>query len=148
MKSSADCDTLARLLYISKCAFAGEPADKLAAIELLARTSAVKNRYLSLTGVLMLVDGTFVQVLEGPPANVEAVFEQICCDLRHTEVTLVEFDPIKSRMFAEWEMAFLADGAAVSCARMGEISEIRRLLDTSTRTAERQMRQALLARAA
>lgn len=107
----------------------------------MTQVFAVKNRTFGLTGVLVFVDETFIQILEGPPANVEEVFEQICCDLRHTEVELIETYPVQSRLFAEWDMAFLADGADISDIRMGEI---RQLLNTNSRMAEQRMRQTLL----
>jgi hypothetical protein len=58
--------------------------------------------------------GCFAQVLEGPSANVEAVFERIQQDKRHGDVTLLAFETIKARSFGNWSMGFV--GAAVDDA--------------------------------
>lgn len=81
----------------------------------IAAESTKRNAKRGLTGALIRVQDHFVQVLEGEYPEVEAVFEAICRDLRHSEVKLIDFATTGERMFAAWNMAAL-DAATVDNA--------------------------------
>ena len=65
----------------------------------------------AITGLLLYNRGRFMQYLEGPPQGVRKVFERIKADPRHGEVIELVFEPIASRKFGEWSMAFRSSSA-------------------------------------
>lgn len=78
-------------------------ADELQAVLSHARASNAAN---GLSGILLHVDGSFFQVLEGEAATVDAVYQRITDDPRHERVTIIIREPIARRAFAEWSMGF------------------------------------------
>ena len=105
-------DTLSSLAYVSRCALPGTPPEVEAAIAAILASARHTNQRLGITGALLFTEGTFAQVLEGPRAAVEEVFETIQCDTRHTAVTLLHFHPLEARSFAGWDMAYAGTDAA------------------------------------
>ena len=71
--------------------------------DILSR-SRTNNAACQVTGMLLFAEGSFFQVLEGPPAAVEATFARVSADPRHTRVTVIIREPIARRSFAEWTM--------------------------------------------
>ena len=103
---------LYRVLYCSRNSIPGAPdvvAEDILAI--LAR-SRHNNARDGVTGGLLYSTGCFAQVLEGPADVVEAAFERIQCDERHTDVTVLQAGPIAKRDFPDWSMGFAGAGAA------------------------------------
>ena len=100
---------LYRLVYISR------------AIELLSdqqlytllEQARFNNQLLSVSGLLLYKDLSFIQVLEGSRSSLESVFASICKDPRHFRIkTLIDIEPIVERSFPEWSMGFQhLDGA-------------------------------------
>jgi len=74
-------------------------------VELL-RISREKNAEHGLTGMLLYNDGNFMQVLEGPPASVDALMANIRRDPRHIRVTVLLRKKVEARTFGQWQMAF------------------------------------------
>ncbi len=64
------------------------------------------NERVGITGMLLYVDRTFFQVLEGRADAVDATFRRIACDPRHHRVTQIIREPIAQRSFHEWSMGF------------------------------------------
>ncbi len=93
---------LHRLVYRSRSTIPPSEAEAETA-RILARASGA-NAKRGITGALLLADGQFLQAIEGPLAEVEALFERICSDLRHRDVQLLEFAPAEDRLFAGWAM--------------------------------------------
>ncbi len=58
------------------------------------------------TGMLLYLDGCFMQVLEGEETAVDGTYARILKDPRHTGVMLVERAPIGKRSFGRWTMGF------------------------------------------
>ena len=56
------------------------------------------------TGMLLYIRGSFLQVLEGQPEMVDAVFSRILGDKRHTQVLLIARESIPERAFEVWTM--------------------------------------------
>lgn len=70
-------------------------------------TSARKrNRTQNVTGVLFFTGDTFFQVLEGPRAAVEATYDRIFTDKRHTRVRMLQCREVEARRFADWSMGY------------------------------------------
>jgi hypothetical protein len=90
-----------RLIYTS---YAAAPlADEdLAA---LLRKARCRNAARGVTGVLFYANEQIVQVLEGNPKTLEALFAQLLHDPRHHGVTRLSYKRTARRHFAEWAMA-------------------------------------------
>jgi len=93
-----------RLIYLSSAATVITEAD-LAQILSDARNN---NSCAGITGLLVYHDGNFLQVLEGPRDAVEGCFARIRQDPRHDGVQEVIAEEAESRIFGEWEMAWIA----------------------------------------
>ena len=74
-----------------------------------------------LTGLLLHGNGTFLQVLEGEPAVVDALLEAIGRDPRHTNMKVVRREEVSSRQYADWSMGF----EQVTDRTLGEIPGLR-----------------------
>ncbi|CCH01094.1 Photoactivated adenylate cyclase subunit beta [Fibrella aestuarina BUZ 2] len=68
--------------------------------------SRIKNARLNITGVLLYINGSIVQVLEGPQAALEDLYKSIQADVRHTNVRAVISQPISQRLFSHWYMGY------------------------------------------
>ena len=75
-------------------------------IPALLKHARESNRTHDITGMLLFLDGGFLQMLEGPALEIDAVFESIARDPRHTRVTPLLREPILRRRFSEWTMGF------------------------------------------
>lgn len=93
---------LDQLIYMSK---ASSPDAKQ--VEAILKSARRKNRQLGITGVLVLFDDTFIQILEGPREAVSSLFNVIKKDKRHNEVMELSVQPIDERAFGDWAMAFV-----------------------------------------
>lgn len=68
--------------------------------------SRLRNRENGITGALLYFDGSFIQVLEGPPQPVQSTFERICASSRHRGTIVLYQEEIAEREFADWHMGF------------------------------------------
>ena len=103
---------LSRLVYSSRSSLKGTTEDCLAEVANILRASRANNPKAGLTGVLLFNGTTFLQVLEGPIAEIERLHETIARDRRHEEITLIDLVSIEVRDYDAWSMAFL-DGTDV-----------------------------------
>jgi len=65
-----------------------------------------KNKRLAITGLLLLIQGKFVQYIEGPKSEIKNVYESIKNDPRHNELLLLDNGEIEERQFQDWSMAY------------------------------------------
>jgi len=135
--------SLIRLLYVSRCALGAEGPARDAKVREIAAQSARRNAETLLSGSLVYVKNSFVQVLEGPAPAVERTFEAICCDFRHEDVKLIDLIPVKQRVFPQWSMAFLGGEDEASLAMRDDLEEIRFLVGINAREAVSLMRRLL-----
>ena len=70
----------------------------------LLQQARIANAKQEITGMLLYISGSFLQVLEGQPEMVDAVFSRILKDNRHTQITLVAKESIPERAFEGWTM--------------------------------------------
>jgi hypothetical protein len=77
-----------------------------AALEGILEQSRINNAEREVTGMLLFQDGSFFQVLEGDRPVVEATFEKIAQDKRHTRVSKIIIEPIAERDFGDWSMGY------------------------------------------
>lgn len=78
-----------------------------------------RNARLGVTGMLLYIESSFFQVLEGPPATVPKLYETIAADPRHTRVTRIISEPIARRAFGDWTMGFEALRLDEAAAEVG-----------------------------
>lgn len=62
------------------------------------------NAERGITGILCCAYGRYLQVLEGSPREVNALYLRIGKDKRHEGVRLMKFTEIQSRLFGLWSM--------------------------------------------
>lgn len=75
-------------------------------IELL-KVSKANNERVGITGMLLYKDLNFLQALEGPDAEVDALLAKIKADPRHCGVVMLIREQVQGRSFGEWSMGFL-----------------------------------------
>ena len=69
--------------------------------------SAVRhNNEQRLTGMLLFLNGSFMQVLEREETAVDETYSRIQQDPRHTGCIVIDCSPIKERSFTQWSMGF------------------------------------------
>jgi hypothetical protein len=93
----------------------------------MLNASVDRNRRVGITGCLLYHKGVFVQLLEGEKAKVQSLFEKIAADARHNHVTLLASAEKESRIFNDWNMAFIPlneDEAAALSRQLGRSSGI------------------------
>jgi hypothetical protein len=108
-------DQLSHCIYASTASPAFEEHAIPALLESARRNNAARN----ITGMLLYVEGTFFQVLEGRDAAIAEIFERIRGDHRHRRVTRIILEPIFERSFGEWTMGFATAGIAEVKASIG-----------------------------
>ncbi len=96
-------------------------------IELLAKARD-KNAANDVTGMLLYIDGSFFQILEGPEEAVDALAAHIAEDPRHDQMTVIIREPIAKRAFGEWTMGF----ADVDSTDLGEVDGLNDFFDGQT----------------
>ncbi len=91
---------LVRMLYASRA------ADSVSQDELLKILSQSKahNPGNGITGVLCSSGRIFLQALEGGRMQVNALYNHIAADPRHTDVVILSYEEISERKFAGWSM--------------------------------------------
>jgi hypothetical protein len=62
------------------------------------------NAQSDITGILLYLNRSFFQVLEGDRSVVGALYEKIAADKRHKRATKIILEPIAKRDFASWTM--------------------------------------------
>ncbi|MBY6065676.1 BLUF domain-containing protein [Leisingera aquaemixtae] len=96
-------EILHRIVYLSSAARALSDSD----IETILATARQRNAQDGITGLMLFHDGSFLQVLEGPRAAVEACYARIVSNQRHHQIARMSSKDVDSRIFSEWEMASL-----------------------------------------
>lgn len=90
---------LFRLIYASR-------AKASAATDLseILEWSRAHNPGLGITGTLYLLDGTFIEHLEGEELVVNTLFKNIRHDPQHSQVTMLDQRFIPRRAYPEWSL--------------------------------------------
>ncbi len=95
-----------QIVYCSKNCIDGSPDEIADAVDAILLSARSKNRNADVSGALLFNGSAFAQVLEGPLASVEEIFEQIQCDPRHSDVVLLRNEIAPERIFSDWSMAY------------------------------------------
>jgi hypothetical protein len=93
---------LVRLLYASRTT---APIDEALVASILERSREANLEH-GITGVLCSASpgSVFLQLIEGGRAAVNALYANIVRDLRHQDVTLLDYAEVSERRFASWRM--------------------------------------------
>ena len=96
-------ERLRRIIYISTA------TDALASTgaESVRTQSAGNNARDRITGLLAFAGGSFLQMIEGPVAEMSELFARIESDPRHTDIEILLDEPATQRFFSDWSMHYL-----------------------------------------
>lgn len=92
-----------QLIY-SSVATEKMPKSKLYKILMVARS---RNASLDVTGLLVFINGVFLQILEGERDVVCALMKKISSDPRHSNVKVFQEADVEQRTFSSWRMAYV-----------------------------------------
>ncbi|MEQ8745680.1 BLUF domain-containing protein [Pyruvatibacter sp.] len=90
-----------QLAYVSNVAAPYAP-DELSALVACARRNNVRD---DITGLLLAGRGGFVQVVEGPHAQIHSLIDRLESDYRHTNMVLLQKRDVHLRAFADTPLA-------------------------------------------
>lgn len=93
---------LVQLVYLSSAHHLLSTEELVDILSVSRRNNAPRN----ISGLLLYHDGNFIQFLEGPETEVEALYGKIAGDGRHRGVLHLLKRPITKRDFASWTMGF------------------------------------------
>ncbi len=104
------------------CVYASKAAPDFREHDLpaLLEKSRAANSRRHITGMLLHIDRSFFQVLEGDRAEVDGVYEQILADKRHSRVTRIIHEPIYERDFGDWTMGYARLDMTEVATQIGE----------------------------
>lgn len=91
-----------QLLYVSHA----RPDLDMKGLRKILETARAVNAEHDITGVLLLVEGKFLQVLEGERRDVEKIYFKIEADGRHSDVEILLSQEIAGRDYGDWRMGF------------------------------------------
>lgn len=95
---------LSQIIYSSK---ATRPMDS-ALLEQILVDARSGNEARDVTGVLVYVDGVFLQILEGERAVLDELLASIRADTRHDSMKVFHEAEVEERAFSDWRMAYLS----------------------------------------
>ena len=106
--------TLFRLMYVSSGVrlFSDKELGELLAV---ARRN---NAQLGISGMLLYLDGNFLQVLEGNESDVRRLLATIDKDVRHRGLIVLISQSIETRAFPDWSMGFFRPESAPDNERL------------------------------
>lgn len=99
---------LEQIIYMSALA---PHADESCLKDILAESMA-RNPAQHVTGLLLYVNGSFLQVVEGGPEELAELYARISKDPRHTAMAKISQHPIEEREFGDWSMGWARVQAA------------------------------------
>lgn len=103
---------LQQIVYVSRRL----PTTDAAEVEHIAATARTFNAFNDVTGMLIVSDTWFLQVIEGDDVPIQRAFRRISLDQRHAELRLLAKGAIPARGFPDWEMATVDVVDAVDAA--------------------------------
>ncbi len=89
-----------RIAYVSSLSESMSPES----IDRIVEASQARNERQGVTGMLAVDGRRVLQILEGPPEIVSALYERIRGDGRHHEVIEIDRRLIEARHFGSWGM--------------------------------------------
>lgn len=99
-----NCDDSHKRLIYSSCGQGALSEDDVASIYAASRRN---NGIDGVTGILLVENRRFLQLLEGPAESVDVTFARIRTDERHRDIVVLDEQCQAERVFADWAMAGL-----------------------------------------
>lgn len=96
--------SLVQLVYYSRNAVGGDMRAKLQELRNILEVSQKNNTRDDISGALIFDKNWFLQILEGPLDKVQATYDRIAQDKRHSGAKVMKTTPISERKFADWAM--------------------------------------------
>ena len=93
------------LYYLIYTSIPARPMNEAELQELLHVAREANSRF-EITGMLICLPESFTQLIEGPKAHIEQLYDNIQQDKRHFRITTLREGPIRARFFPDWAMAF------------------------------------------
>ncbi|WP_299286045.1 BLUF domain-containing protein [uncultured Mucilaginibacter sp.] len=81
------------------------------ALKALLQQAREKNKRQAVTGMLLYLNGIFIQLIEGGQKEVQQLYQTIRKDNRHKEAVVLKEGAIEKRYFTDWSMGFKAVSA-------------------------------------
>ena len=78
--------------------------DPGALLATIVQRSRVNNNAAGITGALIHQGRQIIQVIEGEDTATDQLYNKICNDPRHTNITTIYRQPISRRSFAHWSL--------------------------------------------
>ena len=109
--ASTETGTTFRLIYRSRSLLPDKADGGDEALAEILRVARHNNQNHNVTGALVLYEyrKRFAQVLEGPEAKVQALFESIRRDPRHDNVEIRHEGMVSKGVFRRWAMALVLE---------------------------------------
>jgi hypothetical protein len=96
-------DSIRQVIYISKATRAMSDAQ----LHAIASKARVKNEREGITGALLFVENSFIQVIEGKDASIESLLAALRADNRHRDIKVLMDRKVRSRDFQNWSMGII-----------------------------------------
>jgi len=91
-----------QLLYVSSTSSDIAPGD----LDDILTASRRNNALIGISGLLLFIDGGFLQMLEGEERAVRELYTRVAADRRHWNPRLMLDREVASRAFPGWSMGF------------------------------------------
>ena len=104
--------SLTMLMYASVSRL--RPQTAQGAVEALVKAARVRNAVHGITGSLLFTEAHFVEILEGPAASIEALWQNLQSDPRHGDLVVADHGPVAERRFDRWDLAYSGPAQYVS----------------------------------
>lgn len=72
----------------------------------LLRISKYNNEKSGITGILLFIEGCFLQILEGEQSAVRLLYHKVKQDARHNDILKIAEAKTQERVFKKWSMGF------------------------------------------
>lgn len=102
-----------------------------AEMERLLEQCRYHNQLTHITGILLYDGSRFLQVLEGSPKAVAAVFSRIRTDCRHTAVQVLADGPVTHRQFAGWSIGLVNDVREPGAVQCNDLPSLHTVTDAA-----------------
>lgn len=112
-----------QILYCSRNNIPGTATEAKAQIEAILQASRTNNARANVTGALFYNSIFFAQALEGTFAAVQATFERLQLDPRHSDLVVLQSGYVEAREFGDWSMAYAGASADYELPMINETSK-------------------------
>ena len=93
-------------------------------IRRLVDVAAANNRVRQITGALLYLESSFIQVLEGEAEAIANLLDKLRRDTRHENLRLLSDIEIAERQFEDWSMGLIESSKVVRPKVVSEISAL------------------------